>query len=62
MVYGAKGEIAINGFANQKVNIFSVDGRLIKSVLDNSNNIRVAIQPGIYVVNANKQSVKVFVR
>ena len=62
MIYGAKREIIINGFANQRVNIFSVDGKLITSVLNDNDNIRISIQPGIYIVNADKHSVKVFVR
>lgn len=62
MIYGSKGEIIINGFANKAINILSVDGKRIATVKENNNNIRFNVQPGIYIVNIERINAKVFVR
>ncbi len=59
-VYGTAGAVVVNGYAGL-VEVYSVDGRLVKSVVADSNS-EIALAKGLYVVRAGNNVAKVIVK
>ncbi len=59
-VYGKDGAVEVDGF-NGTVNIYTVDGRLAKSV-ESNGNATVALDGGIYIVRTGAKASKVVVK
>ncbi len=59
-VYGMAGAVAVSGY-NGAVDVYSVDGRLVESVLVDGN-AEIALDGGLYIVRAGGEAYKVFVK
>lgn len=59
-VYGVAGAVAVSG-CNGTVNVYAADGRLVKSVMVDGN-AEIALDGGLYIVRANGNAYKVFVK
>ena len=59
-VYGMAGAVAVSGY-NGAVDVYSVDGRLVESVLVDGN-AEIALNGGLYIVRAGSEAYKVFVK
>lgn len=54
----ARGELVINASMPDTVNIFGIDGRLVKSVKVTSGTVSIPLSPGLYLVNNTKVIIK----
>ncbi len=59
-VFGMAGAVAVSGY-NGAVDVYSVDGRLVKSVMVDGN-AEISLNGGLYIVRANGNAYKVFVK
>ena len=59
-VYGVAGAVSVNGY-NGVVEVYAADGRLVKSVMVDGN-AEIALDGGLYIVRANGNAYKVFVK
>ena len=59
-VYGVVGAVSVNGY-NGVVEVYAADGRLVKSVMVDGN-AEIALNGGLYIVRANGNAYKVFVK
>lgn len=59
-VYGMAGAVAVSGY-NGAVDVYSVDGRLVESVLVDGN-AEIALNGGLYIVRVGSEAYKVFVK
>lgn len=59
-VYGMAGAVAVSGY-NGAVDVYSVDGRLVKSVMVDGN-AEISLNGGLYIVRAGSEAYKVFVK
>lgn len=59
-VFGMAGAVAVSGY-NGAVDVYSVDGRLVKSVMVDGN-AEIALDGGLYIVRAGGEAYKVFVK
>lgn len=59
-VYGMAGAVAVSG-CNGAVDVYAADGRLVKSVMVDGN-AEIALDGGLYIVRANGNAYKVFVK
>ncbi len=59
-VYGTAGAVVVNGYAGP-VEVYSVDGRLVKSVVADTDS-EIALAKGLYVVRAGNNVAKVIVK
>lgn len=59
-VFGMAGAVAVSGY-NGAVDVYSVDGRLVKSVMVDGN-AEIALDGGLYIVRAGSEAYKVFVK
>ena len=59
---GGQQTIILNNVSNTNINIYSVDGRLIKNVKPNAETMLVRISKGIYFVNIDNRTSKVVVQ
>ena len=59
-VFGMAGAVAVSGY-NGAVDVYSVDGRLVESVLVDGN-AEIALDGGLYIVRAGGEAYKVFVK
>ena len=59
-VYGMAGAVAVSG-CNGAVEVYAADGRLVKSVMVDGN-AEIALDGGLYIVRANGNAYKVFVK
>lgn len=59
-VYGVAGAVAVSGY-NGTVDVYAADGRLVKSVMVDSN-AEIALDGGLYIVRAGGEAYKVFVK
>lgn len=59
-VYGVAGAAAIDGYSGA-VEVYAADGRLVKSVMVDSN-AEIALDGGLYIVRAGGEAYKVFVK
>ena len=59
-VYGMAGAVAVSG-CNGAVEVYAADGRLVKSVMVDGN-AEIALNGGLYIVRANGNAYKVFVK
>ncbi len=50
--------ITVTALEAQEVNVYSVDGRLVRSVKVNAGTTRIALPAGLYIVNGEKVLVK----
>ena len=60
--FGGQQTIVFNNVSNTNINIYSVDGRLIKNVKPNAETMQVRISKGIYLVNIDNRTSKVVVQ
>lgn len=59
-VYGMAGAVAVSG-CNGAIEVYTADGRLVKSVMVDGN-AEIALDGGLYIVRANGNAYKVFVK
>lgn len=59
-VYGVAGAVAVSGYSGA-IEVYTADGRLVKSVMVDSN-AEIALDGGLYIVRANGNAYKVFVK
>lgn len=59
-VFGMAGAVAVSGY-NGAVDVYSVDGRLVESVLVDGN-AEISLNGGLYIVRAGSEAYKVFVK
>ena len=59
-VYGVVGAVSVNGY-NGVVEVYAADGRLVKSVMVDGN-AEISLNGGLYIVRANGNAYKVFVK
>lgn len=59
---GGVGEVVARGFAGEKVNVYTADGRLVASVVASSDCQSIPVGAGIYVANAAGKTNKVVVK
>ena len=55
------GAIIVNGVANDVVTVAGVDGRVLRTV-DAQGSVRIAVEPGVYIVNVAGVTAKVLVK
>ena len=61
-VRGEKGAIIVNNVAGEKVQVVSLDGRVIYSATTLADSLEIPVMPGVYVVKTSTGSAKVFVK
>ncbi|MDE7414591.1 MAG: choice-of-anchor J domain-containing protein [Muribaculaceae bacterium] len=61
-IYGEKGSIKVNGMNGSLISVFAADGVCVASRKAESNSISIPVNPGVYMVNADKTTVKVIVK
>lgn len=61
-IYGAKGEIRINGFEGEDLVIASPDGKVVLKTTVRSPQAHYGLTPGIYIATCGKKTVKVVVK
>lgn len=59
-VYGMAGAVAVSGYSGA-IEVYTADGRLVKSVMVDGN-AEIALDGGLYIVRANGNAYKVFVK
>ena len=59
-VYGVAGAVSVSG-CNGTVEVYTADGRLVKSVMVDGN-AEIALDGGLYIVRAGSEAYKVFVK
>ncbi len=57
-----KGSVTLNGLQGASYSIFTLDGRIVKSGVAESNQYCVSIAPGTYIVRVADKTAKVIVR
>ncbi|MBD5418618.1 MAG: hypothetical protein HDR48_01085 [Bacteroides sp.] len=61
-IIGGKGEIRLNGYADESVVIAAADGKVVVNGKVRADQAHYSVAPGVYVVTCGKDSVKVVVR
>ncbi len=59
-VFGMAGAVAVSGYSGA-IEVYTADGRLVKSVMVDGN-AEIALDGGLYIVRANGNAYKVFVK
>lgn len=57
-----KDGISVSGASQQKIFCYTVDGRLVKSVIADSNKASISLTPGLYVVKVGNFSDKIIIK
>ena len=61
-VYAVNSAIIVPGSANKVVNIYSFDGKLVKSQRAMDDNVRIPVTSGFYIVRVDNRVAKIIVR
>lgn len=61
-ILSGRGYISFGGLEGQEASIFTADGKKVRASRLSSDNVTVAIEPGVYIVTVAGRSVKVLVR
>lgn len=61
-IYAENGQVVFRGFANVRYLISSVDGKTVKAGVADSDDFRVTLDSGLYIVKAGKAAVKLMIK
>lgn len=61
-VFGQDGMIVVNGYNGREIAVYSLDGKLMKRVIADSDRCAIPMSKGLYVVRAGEQATKAIVR
>ena len=61
-IAGKTGEIVCRNIESDSVEVYSLDGKLVRSVTVDSDEIHIKVEAGVYMVKAGEYTVKVIVK
>ena len=61
-IYGLNDAIMIKGFSDKMIQIYSLDGKLLRDIVVGSDSVCIPSEEGVFLVVVDGKSTKVIVR